>query len=196
MYNKSSIWTKVKQRAPVTSSNVSNENETTETSNQTIVEKHDNKKHFLWYHIKKKMEFEQTVKRLLPSNTKLLVSFTSNKLSSCFNIKDKTKFKYKHDAIYPRTCPKTKCNDNYISEAKWQISKRVKDHYGWYIKSYLLKHALENDRQRVSEKDFKIIGHGFLGNKKKKKVSEASLIWKIKPNLNIQDQGVQLQLFS
>ena len=105
-------------------------------------------------------------------------------------------FKYKHDAIYPRTCPKATCNDNYISEAKWQISKRVKDHYGWYIKSYLLKHALENDRQRVSEKDFKIIGHGFLGNKKKKKVSEASLIWKIKPNLHIQDQGVQLQLFS
>ena len=88
MDNKSSIWTKVKQRAPVTSSNVSNENETTETSNQTIVEKHDNKKHFLWYHIKKKMEFEQTVKRLLPSNTKLLlvtnlvhVSISRTKLS-------------------------------------------------------------------------------------------------------------------
>ena len=35
---------KIKQRNPVTNSNVSNENEATQTSNQTIVEKHDDKK--------------------------------------------------------------------------------------------------------------------------------------------------------
>ena len=38
---------KAKQRDPVPNSNVSNENEATQTSNQTIVEKHDDKNIFL-----------------------------------------------------------------------------------------------------------------------------------------------------
>ena len=38
---------KAKQKDPVTNSNVSNENETTQTSNQTIIEKHDDKKNLL-----------------------------------------------------------------------------------------------------------------------------------------------------
>ena len=56
--------------------------------------------------------------------------------------------------------------------------------------------ALEKNHQHVSEKDFKIIGNGFRGNKKKRKVAEALLIREIKPTLNIQDQSVPLQLFS
>ena len=38
---------KAKQRDPMSNSNVSNETEATQTSNQTIVEKHDDKKHLL-----------------------------------------------------------------------------------------------------------------------------------------------------
>ena len=38
---------KAKQRDPMPNSNVSNEIEATQTSNQTIVEKHDDKKHLL-----------------------------------------------------------------------------------------------------------------------------------------------------
>ena len=45
------------------------------------------------------------------------------------------------------------------------------------------------------KKDFKIIGNGFRGNNKKRKVAEALLIRGIKPTLNIQDQSVPLQLF-
>ena len=37
----------VKQWDPVTNSSASNENETTQTNNQTIVEKHDDKKQLL-----------------------------------------------------------------------------------------------------------------------------------------------------
>ena len=59
-----------------------------------------------------------------------------------------------------------------------------------------LKHALENNHQRFSEKDFKIIGNGFRGNSKKREVAEVLLIREIKPNLNIQDQSVPLQLFT
>ena len=124
------------------------------------------------------------------------VSFTGNKLSSSFNIKDKTKFEHRHDVINLGTCPETTCNDNYINEAKRRILDRVKDHNGRDFKSHLLKHALENNHQHVSEKDFKIIGNGFRGNNKKRKVAEAQLIREIKSALNIQNQLAPLQLFS
>ena len=138
----------------------------------------------------------KTVKRLLLSNIKVQVSSTSNKLSSCFTIKDKTKFEHRHDVIYFGTCPETMCNDNYIGEAKRRIFKRVQDHNGRDFKLNILKHALENNHQHVWEKDFKIIGNGFRGNSKKRKVAEALLIREIKPTLNIRDQSVPLQLFS
>ena len=89
---------KVKQGDSVPKSNVSNENETIQTSNQTIVGKHDNKKHLLMitYQGEKQEQLiksvRKPVKRLLPSNIKVLVSFTGNRLSSCFNIKGKTEF--------------------------------------------------------------------------------------------------------
>ena len=86
------------------------------------------------------------------------------------------------------------CNDNYIGEAKQHIFERVKDHNGRDIKSHLLKHALGNNHQHVSEKDFKIIGNCFQGNNKKRKVADALLIREIKPTLNIHDQSVPLQL--
>ena len=118
----------------------------------------------------------KTIKRLLPSNIKVQVSFTVNKPSSCFNIKDKTKFEHRHEVIYLGTCPETMCNDNYIGEAKPRIFKRVKDHNGRDFNSHLLKHALEKNHQHVSQKHFKIIGNGFRGNNKKRKVAEVLLI--------------------
>ena len=183
---------KATQRHPVPNSNVSNENEAAETSNQRIVEKHDDKKHLLISYQGGKGEqvnksVRKTKKRLLPSNIKVQVSFTGNKLSSCFSIKDKTKF---------GTCPETMCNDNYIGEAKRRIFERVKDHNGGDFISHLLKHAFENNNQHVSEKDLKIVGNGFRGNSMKMKVAETLLIREIKPALNIQDQSVLLQSFN
>ena len=92
---------------------------------------------------------------------KVQLSFTGNKLSSCFNVKDKAKFEHRYDLIYLGACPETACNDNYIGEAKRRIFERVKDHNGRDFNSHLLKHVLENNHQHVSEKDFKIIGNGF-----------------------------------
>ena len=115
---------KVKQRDPVPNSKVSNENEAPQTSNQTIVKKHDNKKFLLLvpYQGEKGEQVikpvTKTVKRLLPSNIKVQVPFAGNKLSSCFNINDKTKFEHRHDVIYLGACPETTCNDNYIGKAK------------------------------------------------------------------------------
>lgn len=59
----------------------------TQTGNQTIAEKHDDKKHlFMIRYQGERAEqvvesVRKTVKRLLPSNIKLQVSFTGNKLS-------------------------------------------------------------------------------------------------------------------
>ena len=60
----------------------------------------------------------KTIKRLLPSNIKVKVSFTGNKFSSYFNIKGKTKFEHRHDVIYLGTYPETTCNEIYIGKAK------------------------------------------------------------------------------
>ena len=85
---------KAKQRDPIPNSNVSNANEAVQTSNQTIVEKHDDKKHLLMipYQGGKgelvMKSVRRTIKRLLLSNIKVKVSFTGNKLKD--NIKDKT----------------------------------------------------------------------------------------------------------
>ena len=101
---------KAVQRDPVPNSNVSNENEAARTSNQTIVEKHDDKKYLLMIPYqggKREQVIEsvrKTVKRLLSSNIKVQVSFTGNKLNSCFPIKDKTKSEHRYDVIYLGTC--------------------------------------------------------------------------------------------
>ena len=139
---------KAKQRDPVQNNNASNQSEATQTSNQIIVENCDDKKLLMIPYQGGKGEqavktIRKTIKRLLPSKIKVQVSFTGNKLNSCFNIKDKTKFEHRHDVIYLRKCPETTCNDNYIGEAKRRIFERVKDYNGRDFKSHLLKHALK-----------------------------------------------------
>ena len=58
-------------------SNISNENEAAETSNQTIVEKHDDKKHFLMMPYQRGKgeqvikSVRKSMKRLLPSTIKV-----------------------------------------------------------------------------------------------------------------------------
>ena len=48
---------------------------------------------------------KRNLKRLVPSTVKANVGFTGKKLSTCFQIKDKTKFEHKHDIVYLANCP-------------------------------------------------------------------------------------------
>ena len=41
----------------------------------------------------------------IPNNVKTQVTFTGQKLSTQFNVKDRTKFEHKHDVIYFGKCP-------------------------------------------------------------------------------------------
>ena len=80
------------------------------------------------------------LKTLLPDNVKTDVTFQSKQLSSCFNIKDKTKFLHKHDLVYHAKCAEESWNDGFVSEMARRISERVLDHSGRDKNSHILKH--------------------------------------------------------
>ena len=66
--------------------------------------------------------------------------FSSSKLSSKFQVKDRTIFIRNHDIIYHGNCPEYGCPDNYIEETARRIPERVLDHTGKYVNSHLYKH--------------------------------------------------------
>ena len=49
--------------------------------------------------------FKRNLNKHLSSNIKTQVTFTGQKLSTQFNVKDRTKFEHKHDVIYFVKCP-------------------------------------------------------------------------------------------
>ena len=58
------------------------------------------------------------------------VTFTGEKLSTQFNVKDRTEFEHKHDVIYFGKCPEQNCSDNHLGESARRISERFIDHGG------------------------------------------------------------------
>ena len=53
---------------------------------------------------------ERNISKLLPEATQLGFGFTGNKLSTHFQIKNKTKFGHNHDVVYLGTCPENNCS--------------------------------------------------------------------------------------
>ena len=66
---------------------------------------------------------EKNLDKHLPNNVKTQVTFTGQKLSTQFNVKDRTKFEHKYDVIYFGKCPEQKCTDNYLRESARRISE-------------------------------------------------------------------------
>ena len=56
------------------------------------------------------------VNRALPDDVKMIVSYTGEKLSTCFNVKDKTVFNHEHDIVYYVKCPEESCPHDYVGE--------------------------------------------------------------------------------
>ena len=71
----------------------------------------------------------------------LRVIYKSKKLSSKFQIKDKTKFKHMHNIVYHGKCCDKSCNSHYGGQTKCRIQKGVIQHNRTDINSHLLKHA-------------------------------------------------------
>ena len=139
---------------------------------------------------------KRNLKSLLPCTAKAYIGFTGKKLSTCFQIKDQTKFEDKHDIIYLATCPEDNCSENYIGESGRRISERIIDHNGRDQKSHIFKHSSEKCHQHFYIDGFKIIGNGFKNNFFKREVSEALLIKQIKPSLNVHEKSIELKLFN
>ena len=139
---------------------------------------------------------KKRLKTLLPDDIKTDVAFHGKQLSSCFNIKDKTKFPHKHDLVYHAKCAEKSCNDDYVLETARRISEWVLDHSGRDRNFHILKHQIEKEQPCPQYENFKIISNGFRNNTKKKKLSEALWINTLRPPLNKQEKSIPLKLFN
>ena len=139
---------------------------------------------------------KRNLKSLLPSTVKANIGLTGKKLSTCFQIKNQTKFEHKHDIIYLTPCPEDNCSENYIGESERRISERIIDHNSRDKKSHIFKHSSEKRCKHFHTNSFKIIGNGFNNNSFKRKVSETLLIKQIKPSLNVQEKSIELKLLN
>ena len=115
------------------------------------------------------------IKQIIPNNVKTRITYTGRKLGSKFQIKDLTKNQHKHDLIYYSKCPEPNYDQDYFGETGRRI-KRAADHCGKGKQSHLLKHAVISNHPVVDLKDLKVIENNYLGNKYKRKISEAFYI--------------------
>ena len=99
-------------------------------------------------HLIKSMK--RRISKLLPPEIKTQVAYTGKKLSTCFNVKDQSKFEHQHDVVYYADCPNEKCRENYIGESGRRILERIKDHNGRDLKSHILRHSIESGHANVS----------------------------------------------
>ena len=119
-----------KQKLNITKTNV-NLNDVVEERN--VIEENQ---HFLLVPYQGKNEdfviksMKKRVKTLLPTNIRTKIALTGSRLSTCFQVGDKTKFEHNHDIVYHGTCLETGCPENYIVVAARRISEWVKDHSG------------------------------------------------------------------
>ena len=124
------------------------------------------------------------LKKLLPNNTKIEVTFKSTKLSSCLNVNDKIDFEHNHDLIYQAKYPKPACIDDYVGESDCRIIERIKDHNDRDHTSNVFKHSIEKSHKNVNTIDLKIIDKNFHSNKRKQKIVKALWMKDLRPTLS------------
>ena len=129
------------------------------------------------------------------NNVKVRTLFKTKKLSSKFQVKDKTKPEHTHNIVYTAKCPNKECTAEYGGQTKCRLLKRVIQHNRTDKNSHLLKHARETGHHRVWLDDFKIVGQGY-SSEFKRKISESLYIKESNPNLNIQKTAYNLTLFN
>ena len=73
---------------------------------------------------------KRRISKLLLPESKTQGTYTGQKLSTCFNVKDQSKLDHQHDLVYYADCPNETCREIYIGESGCRISERIKDHNG------------------------------------------------------------------
>ena len=175
---KSYNWSRIK--ATIRSRNSGNY--VTEQKIQLLVPYSGKQGHQLLLKIKKQL------KKNLPDDIKLMISYRSTKLSTKFPTKGKTYFQHKHNVVYYGKCPNEGYKDDYVGETKKCIVERIKDRKSKDNSSHLLKHARENGYTHICEKGFQILGNNYQSNFKRK-ISESLFIKQtcVKRKLKISD---------
>ena len=56
------------------------------------------------------------MKSLLSTDVVTKIVYVGNKFSTCFRVKNITKFKLNYDKIYQSRCPINSCNEQYLRE--------------------------------------------------------------------------------
>ncbi len=125
------------------------------------------------------------------------IVYTSTKLSTCFNVKDKQAKEHEHDIVYKYKCEEEDCGATYIGETARRFSERIKDHCGRDSKSHVFMHHLETGHKAPAMEDFTIINkHKKLSSYFIRTIAESLTIKKEKPVLNCQEKSTPLQLFN
>lgn len=145
--------------------------------------------------IKKMQKFMKKSVNTESKKLQLRTTYKSTRLSTRFNIKDRTKPEHLHNVVYYVPCPNKRCKDDYIGETKRRTEKRSDEHRRKDKKSHVLQHSEKTKHKRVSLKDFKILGQGYRSNFRRK-ISESLFIKRLKPKLNIQKESYKLALFN
>ena len=73
---------------------------------------------------------KRSIINLLPETTQFEFGIAGSKLSTHFQIKNKTIFEHNHDVVYLGTCREDHCLDNYVGKSARRISERIIDHSG------------------------------------------------------------------
>ena len=145
--------------------------------------------------VKKMQKFMKKAVNTESKKLQLRTTYKSTRLSTRFNIKDKTKPEHLHNVVYYVPCPNKRCKDDYIGETKRRTEKRSDEHRSKDKKSHVLQHSEKTKHKRVSLKDFKILGKGYRSNFRRK-ISESLFIKRLKPKLNVQKESYKLALFN
>ena len=167
----------------------SKNNETNETSNKiqlilTYSGKQGKK-------LKKKMK--KYIRKTLTENVQVIVTYQSKKLSTKFNVKDKSEFYRRSNLLYFGKWPNQTRTEDYIGEADCRIKERIIDHGKRDNNSHILKHCSEEGHTHLWNKDFKVLSNNYC-LAFKWKFSEALFIKQLKPSLNVKENSIWLHL--
>ena len=138
-------------------------------------------------------EINTTLKSVFKDKIVTNAAYKAKKLSSCFNIKDRSPLIHQHNLVYKYNC--ADCSSTYIGETARRLEERVLDHNKRDKNSHVLKHRRERNHCDITMNDITVLSKNFKTNEKRK-ISEALIIRSQKPSLNVQGMSTPLLLFN
>ena len=127
------------------------------------------------------------IRRFCKTGTKITLAFTSTKISSYFNIKDRRLSELASSVVYKFVC--NGCNSSYVGFTTRHLNERIQEHLGGLKvseKSHVFLH-LKKCKSKCSERSFTIIDRANTEFALKQK--ESMWIKYLRPQLNVQKKN-------